>query len=78
MVWLAGLQESLGLSDDEVEIPSNVEITMDATNFETSSIMSYVTPKVLEEDDLKVFDNLDEIYGQVNTYQLQEQNSKWS
>ena len=66
---MPGLQESLGLSDDEVEIPSNVEITMDATNFETSSIISYVTPKVLEEDDLKVFDNLDEIYGQVNTLQ---------
>ena len=66
---MPGLQESLVLSDDEVEIPSNVEITMDATNFETSSIMSYVTPKVLEEDDLKVFDNLDEIYGQVNTLQ---------
>lgn len=66
---MPGLQESLGLSDDEVEIPSKVEITMDATNFETSSIMSYVTPKVLEEDDLKVFDNLDEIYGQVNTLQ---------
>ena len=66
---MPGLQESLGLSDDEVEIPSKVEITMDATNFEISSIMSYVTPKVLEEDDLKVFDNLDEIYGQVNTLQ---------
>ena len=66
---MPGLQESLGLSDDEVEIPSKVEIIMDATNFETSSIMSYVTPKVLEEDDLKVFDNLDEIYGQVNTLQ---------
>ena len=66
---MPGLQESLGLSDDEVEIPSNVEITMDTTNFETSSIMSYVIPKVLEEDDLKVFDNLDDIYGQVNTLQ---------
>lgn len=66
---MPGLQESLGLSDDEVEIPSNVEITMDATNFETSSIISYVTPKVLEEDDLKVFDNLDDIYSQVNTLQ---------
>lgn len=66
---MPGLQKSLGLSDDEVEIPSNIEITMDATNFETSSIMSYVTPKVLEEDDLKVFDNLDGIFGQVNTLQ---------
>ena len=66
---MPGLQESLGISSDEIDIPNNIEITMDATNFETSSIMSYVTPKVLEEDDLKVFDNLDEIYGQVNTLQ---------
>lgn len=66
---MPGLQESLGLSKNDVEIPGDVEITMDATNFETSSIMSYVTPKVLEEDDLNIFDDLDEIYGKVNTLQ---------
>ena len=66
---MPGLQESLGLSKNDVEIPSDVEITMDATNFETSSIISYVTPKVLEEDDLKIFDKLDDVYGQVNTLQ---------
>ena len=66
---MPGLQESFGLSKNDVEIPSDVEITMDATNFETSSIISYVTPKVLEEDDLKIFDKLDDVYGQVNTLQ---------
>ena len=66
---MPGLQESLGLSKNDVEIPSDVEITMDATNFETSTIISYVTPKVLEEDDLKIFDKLDDVYGQVNTLQ---------
>ena len=66
---MPGLQESLGVSKNDVEIPSDVEITMDATNFETSSIVSYVTPKVLEEDDLKIFDKLDDVYGQVNTLQ---------
>ena len=66
---MPGLQESLGVSKNNVEIPSDVEITMDATNFETSSIVSYVTPKVLEEDDLKIFDKLDDVYGQVNTLQ---------
>ena len=66
---MPGLQESLGLSKNDVEIPSDVEITMDATNFETSSIISYVTPKVLEEDDLKIFDKLDDVYSQVNTLQ---------
>ena len=58
-----------GLSDDDIKIPSNIEITMDATNFKTNSIMSYITPKVLEEDDLKILDDLDEVYSQVNTLQ---------
>lgn len=66
---MPGLQESLGVSEDDVKIPGNIEITMDATDFETSSIMTFVTPKVLEEEDLKVFDNLDKFYSQVNTLQ---------
>lgn len=66
---MPGLQESLGVSVDEVEIPSNIEITMDATDFETNGIFSYVTPKVLEEEDIKAFDKLDEIYAQLNTLQ---------
>ena len=66
---LPGLQESLGVSADEVEIPSNIEITMDATEFETNGIFSYVTPKVLEEEDINAFDKLDEVYSQVNTLQ---------
>ena len=66
---MPGLQESLGVSADEVEIPSNIEITMDATDFETNGIFSYVTPKVLEEEDINAFDKLDEIYAQLNTLQ---------
>ena len=66
---MPGLQESLGIFSDEIDIPNNIEITMDATNFETSSIMSYVTPKVIEEDDLTIFDDLDEMYDKVNTLQ---------
>lgn len=66
---MPGLQESLGVSSNEVEIPSNIEITMDATDFETNGIFSYVTPKVLEEEDINAFDKLDEIYAQVNTLQ---------
>lgn len=66
---MPGLQESLGVSDDDIEIPSNIEITMEAANFETSSIASYVTPKVLGEDDLSFFDDLDKMYSQVNTLQ---------
>lgn len=66
---MPGLQESLGISNNDIDIPSNIEITMDTTNFKFNSIISYVTPKVLEEKDLDVFDKLDEIYNKVNTLQ---------
>ena len=63
---MPGLQESLGLSKNDVDIPSNIEITMDATDFETGSIVSYATPKVFEKDDLKVFDKMDSLYTDDN------------
>lgn len=66
---MLGLQESLGLSDDDVEIPSNIEITMDTENFKSESIVSYVTPKVLDEEDLSIFGKLDDVYSKVNTLQ---------
>lgn len=66
---MPGLQESLGLSDDDIDIPSDIVITMDAKDFESDSIISFVTPKVLEEQDLSVFDKLDEVYSKVNTLQ---------
>ncbi len=66
---MPGLQESLGISKDEIEIPSNIEITMDTTDFKSESIISYVTPKVIDEKDLKVFDNLNQIEAQVDTLQ---------
>lgn len=66
---MPGLQESLGISSDEIDIPNNIEITMDATNFEMGSIMNYVTPKLLEDEDIESFDGLDELYSQVETLQ---------
>ena len=66
---MPGLQESLGLSKNDVDIPSNIEITMDATDFETGSIVSYATPKVFEKDDLKVFDKMDSLYADANKLQ---------
>ena len=66
---MPGLQESLGVSKKTIEIPSSIEITMDAEDFESSSIITYVTPKVIEEDDLKLFDKIDSLYSKVNTLQ---------
>lgn len=67
---MPGLQESLGVSDKDIEISSDIEITMDAKDFESNSIVSFVTPKVLDEEDLSIFDKLDEVYSQVNTLQV--------
>lgn len=66
---LPGMQESLGISSDTIEIPNKVEITMETTNFKSNNIFSYVTPKVLEENDLEILDKLDQIYSKVNTLQ---------
>lgn len=64
---LPGMQESLNISKSIVDIPNNIEIIMDTTNFEFNNIVTYVTPKIIEENDLEIFDKLDEIYNKVNT-----------
>ena len=66
---MPGLQESLNVNKSDVDIPSSIEITMDATEFEQNSIVSYVTPKVFEEDDIKALDKLDTLYSDVNKMQ---------
>ena len=66
-IALPGLQESLNIHKNDLEIPDRIEITMDATEFELGNIVTFVTPKILEEDDLDFFNQLDEVYNQVNT-----------
>lgn len=66
---LPSMQESLNISKDTIDIPDTVEISMDSTDFEMNNIMTYVTSKVIEGDDLSLFDDLDKIFSQVNTLQ---------
>lgn len=66
---LPGLQESLDLSKSDVDIPSSITFEMDAKDFEMNNIVSYVTPKLVEETDLKVFDDMDEIFDKANDLQ---------
>ena len=68
-ISLPGLQESLAISDSTLEIPDTTTITMEATDFELGNIVSYVTPKVIEKEDLSIFDHLDAMYEQVNVLQ---------
>ena len=64
-----GLQESLDLPKDEVEIPNSITITAKVTDFEMDSILSFVTPKVLEQSDLESFDKMNELYAKVDELQ---------
>ena len=66
---LPGLQESLGIKENDFKIPSTIEITMDTSNFEMGNIMTYVSSKVVEDDDFNLLDNIDKIYSQINTLQ---------
>lgn len=63
---MPGMQESLGVSKNKIEIPSKVEILMEAKEFEMGSSYVFVSPKILEQDDLKIFDELDELYNKIN------------
>ncbi len=66
-IALPGLQESLKVNPSDIEIPNNIEITMDTENFECGNIITFVTPKVLEEEDLSIFNQFHKMYEQVNT-----------
>lgn len=69
-IAMPGIQESLNISKEEVEIPSKIEITMDSTNFEMGNIMSYCTPKILENGEIDdILEKTDELFEKVNDLQ---------
>lgn len=55
-----GLYESLEI--DTLKELDTVTLTYDTDKFELSSIYSVSTPKLIETEDLKVFDELDKVY----------------
>ena len=57
---LPGLSESLGI---EKQINS-ITISFDTTKAETSTIYSVMTPKIIEKQDLDIFNKLNTIYNQ--------------
>ena len=69
-----GMQESLGIGKDVIEIPSSIEISMEAKKFEMNEIYCYATPKLIDEDDMKLFDKIDKIYDMAN--ELKDGSSK--
>ena len=63
---LPGMQESLGIDKNTVDIPSSVEITMEAKDFEMNEIYCFATPKIIDEKDLDIFNKIDKIYSMTN------------
>lgn len=64
-----GMQESLNIDKDTLEIPTSIEITLETTNFEMNNIINYTTPKLIEDSELDIFSKLDDIYSKVETLQ---------
>ena len=64
-----GMQESLNIDKDTLEIPTSIEITRETTNFEMNNIRNYTTPKLIEDSELDIFSKLDDIYSKVETLQ---------
>ena len=61
-VALPGMQESLGIDKNTIDIPNSIEISMEAKEFEMNEIYCFATPKLIDEDDLELFNKIDKIY----------------
>lgn len=59
-----GLYESLKL--DDLKGFDTISLSFETTNFELSSIYSIITPKLIDSNDLEVFDKLDSLNKNVN------------
>ena len=63
-VAFPGLKESL--KTNEIDIPNKVEISMETEKFELENMITYITPRVLEENESKITDKLNELYSSMN------------
>lgn len=62
-VAMPGMQESLGISKDKIEIPDKIEINMETENFKMGNIIAIVSAKGSDTD----FSNkLNSIYSSIN------------
>lgn len=65
-IAMPGLQESLNVSKDIINIPSGMEITMDATDFELGSIITFASPKVLDEENSNNTQEIKDLCNKIN------------
>lgn len=68
-IALPGMQESLAIDAEELEIPNEVIFNFDTEDFEMGEIMIYCTPKIIEDEQIDKLDKLDEIFEQIRKLQ---------
>lgn len=71
-VVLPGMQQSLNISKNKIDLPESIEITMDTDNYEQKNIVTFVTPKIFEEK--FSFNELNSLYSKIG--QIQEASKK--
>lgn len=69
-ITFPGLQESLNISTNTIEIPETIEIEMDSKEFEMNNIIMYTTPINAKELDSDIFSKLDELYGKIEDLKI--------
>lgn len=65
-ITLPGMQENLGLSSSELELPSYLEFSADAKDFKLDMSVSLVTNEVFKDIDVSQLDSLDQLESQLN------------
>ena len=62
-IAMPGMQENIGISRNKIEIPEEIEISMETENFEMENIIDVVAVKGIDED---LTSDLNSMYNQVN------------
>lgn len=65
-LMMPGMQENLGLSSADFEIPSYLEITTDASNFELGMVVSVVTNEIFSDLDFSGLNSVEQLSAELN------------
>ena len=62
-IAMPGMQENIGISKSKIDIPEEIEISMEAEDFEMGNIIAVVAVKGIDED---LTSDLNSMYSQIN------------
>lgn len=68
-IFFPGLQESLGVSKTTLEIPTQMKIKVDAKDFEMGQILTFATPKLMDEENTNLLNEVRNITSKIDLVQ---------